>query len=84
MGVGFTFCHVFLNRQNAIAHQLVMQEIEEIVQVDTGQSLRWRHLHAQSIDEIDGMISQITADQHVGQAKGKSSPYFRIVILRYH
>jgi hypothetical protein len=64
------FCRVYLNRQTAVAHQRVFEEIETIVRNDTGKSLRWRHLHAGSADETDGMILHWVADQHGGQAKG--------------
>ncbi|KAJ7112747.1 hypothetical protein C8R43DRAFT_1157399 [Mycena crocata] len=56
------------------AHQRVFEEIEAIVKEDTGKSLKWRHLHATSIDDSDGyseMIISWTADQHRGQAQGK-------------
>ncbi|KAJ6528617.1 hypothetical protein DFH09DRAFT_1285472 [Mycena vulgaris] len=67
------FCRVYINRQTAAAHQLVFEEIEAIVKEDTGKSLRWRHLHATSIngsEGYDGFILSWTADQHRGQAKG--------------
>lgn len=57
-------------RQTAVAHRIIFEEIENIVRADTGQSLQWRHLHTNSIDETDGMILQWVADQHGGQAKG--------------
>ncbi|KAG6836008.1 hypothetical protein H0H93_012315 [Arthromyces matolae] len=64
------FCRVFLNRQTAAAHERLFHEIENIVKLDTGRSLHWRHLYADAPDETDGMILQLTADQHLGQAKG--------------
>ncbi|KAJ7764293.1 hypothetical protein B0H16DRAFT_1799720 [Mycena metata] len=64
------FCRVFLNRQSAVAHQHVFAAIEDIVFEDTGKRLRWRHLHATSLDDYDGMILEWAADQHRGQAKG--------------
>ncbi|KAJ6476572.1 hypothetical protein DFH09DRAFT_1342455 [Mycena vulgaris] len=64
------FCHVYLTRQTAAAHQLIFQELERIVLEDTGSELRWRHLHASTIDETDGFILHWAADQHCGQAKG--------------
>ncbi|KAJ7838385.1 hypothetical protein B0H14DRAFT_3700171 [Mycena olivaceomarginata] len=64
------FCRVFLNRQTAVAHQMVFTAIHEIVYQDTGKHLRWRHLHANSIEDFQGMILQWGADQHRGQAKG--------------
>ncbi|KAK7014634.1 hypothetical protein R3P38DRAFT_3205548 [Favolaschia claudopus] len=64
------FCRVFLNRQTAVAHQLIFQAIHEIVYADTGHYLRWRHLRATSLDDYDGFVLQWGADQHRGQAKG--------------
>lgn len=54
-----------------MAHQHVFAAIEAIVLEDTGKSLRWRHLHAQSLDDYEGMILEWAADQHRGQAKGQ-------------
>ncbi|KAJ7481504.1 hypothetical protein FB451DRAFT_1170708 [Mycena latifolia] len=67
---GIIFCRVYLNRQTAAAHQRIFQEIEHIVYTDTGGKLRWRHLHARSLGEYEGMILHWAADQHHGQAKG--------------
>ncbi|KAF8076821.1 hypothetical protein FPV67DRAFT_1715254 [Lyophyllum atratum] len=64
------FCRVFLNRQTAVAHQRLFQEIEDIVKLDTGKSLRWRHIHGRDINDTEGMILHFAADQHRGQAKG--------------
>ncbi|KZP25255.1 hypothetical protein FIBSPDRAFT_909652 [Athelia psychrophila] len=63
------YCRVFLNRQSAAAHTLVFKEIERIVLMDTGMSLKWRHLHASSLDDHTGIL-QWAGDQHAGQAKG--------------
>lgn len=68
--VGVVFCRVYLTRQTSAAHQRVLEEVEMIVKFDTGKSLAWRHLHALSIDEHEGMILHWAADQHGGQAKG--------------
>lgn len=46
--------------------------------MDTGQSLRWRHLHSTAIDDLSGIL-QFMVDQHGGQAKGK--PNILIVSL---
>jgi hypothetical protein len=59
--------------QTAVAHQQV------IVKVDTGESLRWRHLHAAHVDETDGMILHWVSDQHGGQAKGVSDVHLFVV-----
>ena len=42
-----TYCRVYLNHQTAAAHQLAFQQIEAIVEQDTGESLKWRHLSCQ-------------------------------------
>lgn len=43
--------------------------IEQIVREDTGSGLRWRHIHANTLDEYTGILHWV-ADQHRGQAKG--------------
>jgi hypothetical protein len=67
--IAMTYCRVYLNRQTAAAHQLAFQQIEAIVKQDTGESLKWRHLHANSPNELLGIL-QWAGDQHRGQAKG--------------
>lgn len=67
---GIIFCRVFVTRQTAAVHQRIFQEIEDIVEFDTGKRLRWRHLHADTVDGSAGMILMMTLDQHGGQAKG--------------
>jgi len=69
--IGIIFCRVFMNRATAVAHQRVFQEIEKLVEMDTRQRLKWRHLHATSSDDYVGILHW-TADQHGGQAKGMS------------
>ncbi|KAJ7574202.1 hypothetical protein C8J56DRAFT_1065197 [Mycena floridula] len=66
---GLVFSRVFITRETAYSHQLVFKAIHEIVREDTGRELRWRHLHATSLDDFDRYILQFTADQHGGQAK---------------
>lgn len=69
--LGYVYCRVYLNRQTAAAHQFVFQKISEIVKLDTGHELLWRHLHSSSANLEDACgILQITVDQHGGQAKG--------------
>ncbi|KAF9561878.1 hypothetical protein CPC08DRAFT_634812 [Agrocybe pediades] len=66
-----TFCRAYLNRQTAEAHRFLFQQIDEIVRNDTGQYLRWRHIHSPSLrvnQEVG--ICQLAVDQHGGQAKG--------------
>ncbi|KAG6818895.1 hypothetical protein H0H93_000513 [Arthromyces matolae] len=63
------YSRIYLNRQTAAAHKYIFQKIDELICVDTGSRLRWRHLHAQSVDDYIGIL-QIAADQHGGQAKG--------------
>ncbi|KAJ7201931.1 hypothetical protein C8J57DRAFT_1102564 [Mycena rebaudengoi] len=67
---GLVYCRVFVNRQSAFAHQQIFAEIEAIIYADTGKRLRWRHLHAVSLDDHEGLILGWGADQHRGQAKG--------------
>ncbi|KAF7334423.1 hypothetical protein MVEN_02271600 [Mycena venus] len=65
------FLRVYLNRQTAAAHHIILSEIGQIVEQDTGSAIWWRHLHADSATETPaGMILQWTGDQHGGQAKG--------------
>jgi hypothetical protein len=66
---GIIFCRVFVNRQSAVAHQRIFEEIEKVVETDTGQRLQWRHLHAPTINDHVGILHW-AADQHGGQAKG--------------
>ncbi|KAF8887650.1 hypothetical protein CPB84DRAFT_1849819 [Gymnopilus junonius] len=66
---GITYCHIYLNRQSAVAHQIIFQKIEEIVLKDTGECLQWRHLHANDISDMVGIL-EIAVDQHGRQAKG--------------
>jgi hypothetical protein len=72
----------FLNQQSAVAHQRVFQEIEKIVEIDTGQRLKWRHLHASAVDDYVGILHW-AADQHGGQAKGKIILCWRCVYIVY-
>jgi hypothetical protein len=74
------FCRVYLNRQSAAAHHQVFQEIEQIVKIDTGQSLRWRHLHAASQSDFEGFIVHWAVDQHGGQAKGEWHVIYVVII----
>ncbi|KAJ6467458.1 hypothetical protein DFH09DRAFT_1254258 [Mycena vulgaris] len=64
------FCRIFLNRQTAVAHQKIIQAIENIVLEDMGRGLEWRHIHGAQINDYDGKILQWAGDQHAGQAKG--------------
>ncbi|KAF7327931.1 hypothetical protein MKEN_00373200 [Mycena kentingensis (nom. inval.)] len=64
------FCRIYVTRQTAAVHQIIFHEISRIYRLDTGADLLWRHLHADSLDEVDGMILHWSADQHRGQAKG--------------
>jgi hypothetical protein len=59
--------HLLVTRQTA-----AVQEIEKIVEIDTGKFLQWRHLHATPMEGSRGMILLWTLDQHGGQAKGLS------------
>ncbi|KAJ7889899.1 hypothetical protein B0H14DRAFT_2561582 [Mycena olivaceomarginata] len=65
------FCRVYLTRHTAAAHQIIFQEINKIVDHDTGRPLQWRHLHGRHPDDFAvGLILHWGADQHRGQAKG--------------
>ncbi|KAF9243075.1 hypothetical protein BU15DRAFT_86510 [Melanogaster broomeanus] len=68
--ITLTYCRVFLTQQSAVAHQLVFQEIDRIIKLDTGSPLKWRHLHGTGLDDLKTGILQWTGDQHGGQAKG--------------
>jgi hypothetical protein len=61
-----------VNRQSAAAHQIIFRKLELIVQQDTNKSLKWRHLHAESLRDLTGIL-QWVGDQHGGQAKGSVS-----------
>ncbi|KAJ7194417.1 hypothetical protein GGX14DRAFT_576364 [Mycena pura] len=63
------YCRIYVNRQTAAAHQIIFQKIHDIVLNDTGENLRWRHLHARSRTEEVGVL-HFVMDQHGGQAKG--------------
>ena len=71
-----TYCRVYVNRQSAAAHHLIFQRLETIVRHDTGESLKWRHLHGKSLGDFTGIL-QWTGDQHGGQAKGGMFLYLR-------
>ena len=73
---------MYVTRQTAAVHQRIFQEIEDIVEFDTGERLQWRHLHAQHIyiEETAGMILLWTLDQHGGQAKGLCS-FFQLSFI---
>ncbi|KAJ7937555.1 hypothetical protein B0H13DRAFT_2648934 [Mycena leptocephala] len=50
---------------------MILREVGDIVEKDTGCTIQWRHLHAESAAETPGrMVLQWTGDQHGGQAKG--------------
>ena len=52
--------------------------IDSIVKEDTGSSLHWHHLHADSLEELTGILHWV-GDQHGGQAKGRlGSPSFSV------
>ncbi|KAJ3834076.1 hypothetical protein F5878DRAFT_697457 [Lentinula raphanica] len=67
----FTFCRVYLTRQTAEAHRLVLNKINEVLVNDTGRGLQFRHIHGHdSQDYSSGLILNWVVDQHRGQAKG--------------
>ncbi|KAJ7192674.1 hypothetical protein GGX14DRAFT_546454 [Mycena pura] len=63
------YCRIYVNRQTAVAHQIIFQKIHDIVVKDTGENLQWRHIHSQTPDEEVGVL-HFVLDQHGGQAKG--------------
>ncbi|KAF9002823.1 hypothetical protein BDZ89DRAFT_1169676 [Hymenopellis radicata] len=69
-GYYIVFARVYINRENAVAHQRYFEEIDQIVLQDTGQRIRWRHLDATSLDDYSGCVLQATGDQGGGQGKG--------------
>ena len=71
---------MYVTLQTAAVHQQIFQEIEEIVEFDTGECLQWHHLHAQHTEETAGMILLWTLDQHGGQAKGMYS-FFQLSFI---
>lgn len=83
MILAITYCRVYLNRQTAAAHQLIFEKIEAIIIEDTGQSLKWRHLHANSPTDLAGIL-QWAGDQHGGQAKGNSDACKKRHLLLNH
>ncbi|KAJ7867739.1 hypothetical protein B0H14DRAFT_3132843 [Mycena olivaceomarginata] len=67
------FLRIYLNRQTAAAHKLVMDAINDVVKGNTGRAIQWRHIHATSpADTPNGMVLLWTTDQHGGQTKGES------------
>ncbi|KAE9384455.1 hypothetical protein BT96DRAFT_950559 [Gymnopus androsaceus JB14] len=66
-----TFCRVYLTRQTAQAHLIVLREINKILVSDTGRGLRWRHIHGLNVGDYDNVILNWVVDQHRGQAKEK-------------
>lgn len=56
----------FTTSESAVAHHMLFRLIFLIVERDTGQSIRFRHIHGDGIDTI-------TADGHCGQALGELS-----------
>ncbi|KAF6746587.1 hypothetical protein DFP72DRAFT_823014 [Ephemerocybe angulata] len=60
---------IFVTEESAAMHQLIFSKISEIVKIDTGEELRWRHIHAKTLSDFPG-ICLVSVDQHRGQAKG--------------
>ncbi|KAL0563472.1 hypothetical protein V5O48_018595 [Marasmius crinis-equi] len=79
-GLSLSSCYVrvFMNRQSAEAHWIVLCKVHEIVQEETGCELLFRHLHVSSKDKVDfnGILSW-TVDQHGGQVKEWLADKFR-------
>lgn len=78
---GLVFCRLYINSESAEAHKLAFDEMNRLVEIDTGSGLRWRHLDAATITDLDGTILQWTSDQGGGQAKGRRFLLFNFCIL---
>lgn len=72
---GLVFCRLYINCESADAHKLAFDQIDRLIELDTGSGLRWRHLDATSTGDLSGTIIQWTSDQGGGQAKGMSLTY---------
>jgi hypothetical protein len=58
-----TLVRAIINSQSAEAHLALFSRIFEIAEADTGSKVNFHYLHGRGIDVI-------TADEHLGQAKG--------------
>ena len=69
----------FTSSQSAAAHRILFARIFAIAEADTGQSVRFRHIHGDGFDIV-------MADGHKGQALGMSfflSPNFTYLSVIY-
>lgn len=66
----------FTTSQSALAHQKLFHLIFGIVESDTGEVVKFRHIHGSGFDTI-------TADGHRGQALGKLFQIYRLLFLRF-
>lgn len=74
--IGRVLSRAYITRQSAFAQALLFRKIAEIVKLDTGEDLKWRHLHSSSLDKHVGICLMIV-DQHGGQAEGQWYRYVR-------
>jgi hypothetical protein len=71
---GVIFLRIYLNRQTALANKIVIDTVNNIVMIDMGSAIQWRHLHVNSLNDTpNDMVLLWTADQHGGQANGMFS-----------
>ncbi|KAJ7586090.1 hypothetical protein C8J56DRAFT_1052445 [Mycena floridula] len=64
-----TYTRLFINSSSAEAHQLMFAAIREQVRQDTGQLIKYQHIHSPSIPSRVGILHWVM-DQDRGQAKG--------------
>ncbi|KAJ3817115.1 hypothetical protein F5880DRAFT_1618593 [Lentinula raphanica] len=65
------YCRAYMTHESAAAHLIFFRLLDQLVQKDTGESLRFRHLHSQSLKIEDRVgILHWAMDQGRGSAKG--------------
>ncbi|KAJ3819979.1 hypothetical protein F5880DRAFT_1488795 [Lentinula raphanica] len=65
------YCRAYMTHESAAAHLVFFRLLDQLVQKDTGESLRFRHLHSQSLEIKDRVgILHWAMDQGRGPAKG--------------
>ena len=69
-----------MTHQSAEAHRFIFQKIDDVVKIDTGSRLKWRHIDSASnaIEDQIG-ITHFAVDQHGGQAKGTHAINCKII-----
>lgn len=69
-----------MNSQSAVAHKYLFEKIRQIVFQDTGERIKYRHLHSENLSKHQG-IRHWGIDQDRGQAKG--SRYIPLLLDTY-